>query len=242
MEWSEYKAKVKEALESAQFDVAEKTLIEAVEYVKQTNGSYERLCLCLDQLAWIYVNHKDLEKAAQCYKESMEIKLSVLGDCNPIVARACKKLATVVYMQKRYDLAEKYSKEALNIFKATLGMENEETQQTLADIVSLLRKLERNVEAEILLRLGHSAKPPDKPSQYEDSSLIKINVCPYCSLPFDGDQCLRCTEGRAQAVSSSDNAKSMSPGVLSQSQPGSNIPTAREGAGNLTSDEAPDGD
>src|SRR5579883_561472 len=111
MEWAEYKLKVKEALESGQFDLAEKTLIEAVEFVKATNGSYERLCLCLDQLAWIYVNHKDLDRAANCYKESMEIKLSVLGDCNPIVARACKKLATVVYMQKRFDLAEQYSKE-----------------------------------------------------------------------------------------------------------------------------------
>lgn len=205
MEWSDYKARVKEALEASKFDIAETTLLQALQWVKDTSGSNERLCLCLDQLAWIYVNIKDLDRAAACYKESLEVKTSILGEQNPIVARACKKLATVVYMQKRYDLAEKYSKDALNIFKTTLGVDHEETQQTLADLVSLLRKMNRNFEANILQNMGKptAAAPPEVQEVQQGYSMgqtfLRIKVCANCSLPYDGDQCLRCTEGRILA-------------------------------------------
>ncbi|MBX3075107.1 tetratricopeptide repeat protein [Candidatus Obscuribacterales bacterium] len=214
MEWSDYKAKVKEALEKSKFDVAETTLLQALQWVKDTGGSSERLCLCLDQLAWIYVNIRDLDRAAACYKESLEVKTSILGEQNPIVARACKKLATVVYMQKRYDLAEKYSKDALNIFKTTLGLDNEETQQTLEDLVSLLRKMNRNYEANILHKMGKTASP-DSPEQpkvedvqhgYSTSqTFLRIRVCSNCSLPYDGDFCMRCTEGRILAEQARKN-------------------------------------
>lgn len=204
MEWADYKAKVKEALEKSKFDVAETTLLQALQWVKDTGGSNERLCLCLDQLAWIYVNIKDLDRAAACYKESLEIKQSILGEQNPIVARACKKLATVVYMQKRYDLAERYSKDALNIFKSTLGLEHEETQQTLSDLVSLLRKLNRNIEANILQGMGKQAQPAQSEAQQQGYAMgqtfLRIKVCANCSLPYDGDQCMRCTEGRLVAA------------------------------------------
>ncbi len=200
MEWPEYKAKVKEALEASKFDVAESTLLQALQWVKETGASNERLCLCLDQLAWIYVNIKDLDRAASCYKESLEIKTSILGENNPIVARACKKLATVVYMQKKYDLAEKYSKDALNIFKSTLGMDNDETQQTLADLVSLLRRLNRNIEANILQNMGKAATAPVKQEDVQKSynvkqTFLKIKICTSCNLPYDGDQCIRCSDG-----------------------------------------------
>ncbi|MBX9668377.1 MAG: tetratricopeptide repeat protein [Candidatus Obscuribacterales bacterium] len=200
MEWPEYKAKVKEALEASKFDVAESTLLQALQWVKETGASNERLCLCLDQLAWIYVNIKDLDRAANCYKESLEIKTSILGENNPIVARACKKLATVVYMQKKYDLAEKYSKDALNIFKSTLGMDNDETQQTLADLVSLLRRLNRNIEANILQNMGKAAtasvKQEDVQKTYNvKQTFLKIKICTSCNLPYDGDQCIRCSDG-----------------------------------------------
>jgi tetratricopeptide (TPR) repeat protein len=204
MEWQDYKAKVKGALEASKLDEAETTLLQALEWVKETGGSHERMCLCLDQLAWIYVNIKDLDRAAACYKESLDIKMSVLGPGNAIVARACKKLATVVYMQKNFDLAEKYSKDALNIFKSTLGMDHEETQQTLTDLISLLRKLGRNIEANILANMG---KPKDEPMSVSGAyaayttgqSFHRIKVCPGCNLPFDGDYCLRCTEGSMPA-------------------------------------------
>lgn len=213
MEWSDYKAKVKEALEQSKFDVAETTLLQALQWVKDTGGSNERLCLCLDQLAWIYVNIRDLDRAAACYKESLEVKTSILGEQNPIVARACKKLATVVYMQKRYDLAEKYSKEALNIFKTTLGLEHEETQQTLGDLISLLRKMSRNYEADILQKMGRATTVADSDkTTVEDiqqgynttQTFLRIKVCSNCSLPYDGDFCMRCTEGRILAQKQND--------------------------------------
>lgn len=204
MEWADYKAKVKEALEKSKFDVAETTLLQALQWVKDTGGSNERLCLCLDQLAWIYVNIRDLDRAAACYKESLDIKGTILGDHNPIVARACKKLATVVYMQKRYDLAEKYSKDALNIFKQTLGIEHEETQQTLSDLVSLLRKMNRNIEANILQNMGKQAAPAPATSNKSGRDLstsqtfARIKSCDNCGLPFDGEFCIRCTVGQSQ--------------------------------------------
>lgn len=202
MEWKEYKEKVKDAISAGDFDGAEKMLLAALEHVRSTGEeSTERECLCLDQLGWIYVNQKDLDKAEAAYQESMEIKRNVLGVENPIVARSCKKLATVVYLQKKYDLAEKYSKDALNIFKATLGPDNEETKQTLEDLVSLLRKLGRNVEATIVEK-GHKASPEETASAtYEPGqTFIRIKVCVNCNLPYDGDRCMRCSDSSIPSV------------------------------------------
>src|SRR5690606_30765481 len=123
MDWNHYKAQIKSALDSADYAGAEKLLLEVVSSLKSTGQSHERICLCLDQLGFVYVNLQKLDNAENSYKESMELKRSVLGKSNPIVARACKKLATVVYMQGKYGIAEKYSKDALQIFKDTLGLE-----------------------------------------------------------------------------------------------------------------------
>ncbi|MDZ4837974.1 MAG: tetratricopeptide repeat protein [Candidatus Melainabacteria bacterium] len=225
MEWADYKAKVKEALEKSKFDVAETTLLQALQWVKDTGGSNERLCLCLDQLAWIYVNIRDLDRAAACYKESLETKKSILGEQNPIVARACKKMATVVYMQKRYDLAEKYSKDALNIFKQTLGVEHEETLQTLLDLVSLLRKMNRNIEANILEKMGRqqgAAAPQQEQTEKSISmsqTFLRIKVCVNCGLPYDGEFCMRCTEGRLVAHQKTQQVSSGKPGPQTPAPP-----------------------
>jgi|AGTN01.1.fsa_nt_gi hypothetical protein len=205
MEWKEYKDKVKDAISAGDFDGAEKMLMAALEHVRTSgDDSHERVCLCLDQLGWIYVNQKDLDKAEGVYKESMEIKRNVLGMDNPIVARACKKLATVVYLQKKFDLAEKYSKDALNIFKTTLGADNEETKQTLDDLVSLLRKLGRNVEATIVEKGGKassSSAPESQSPHYEPGqTFIRIKVCVNCNLPYDGDRCMRCSDSSVPSV------------------------------------------
>ena len=193
MDWHKYKTDVKQALDSGDYETAERVLLSAIEYLKANRESHERICLCLDQLGFVYVKQKNLHRAAESYTESMDLKKSVLGPNNPIVARACKKLATVVYLENKFDLAERYSKEALEIFKVTLGPGAEETRQTLEDLVALLKKMGRNVEAKIL---GQQLAPPEAPVEAKEyqgtQSLFDIKVCQNCSFPYDGDECIRC--------------------------------------------------
>ncbi len=193
MDWTEYKLEIRKALETADFASAEKYLLGALKFLKDTNQSQERMCLCLDQLGFVYFNQSNLQRAEECYLESMELKRLTLGPQNPIVAKACKKLATVVYLQQKFDLAEKYSKESLKIFTNTLGPQHEETRQTMEDLIALLRKLNRNVEANILEQQANATNK--EATKYEGrKSLFNIKVCPNCNFPYDGDRCIRCSD------------------------------------------------
>ena len=206
MAWKEYKQQIKEAITAGDMTGAEELLRSALEEQRQPGGSEERMCVCLDQLAWIYVGAKEFQKARDSYQESMEIKKKALGMKNPLVARACKKVATVAYMQEKFDQAEVYAKEALNIFTDTLGSEDEETQQTLIDLAALLRKIGRSVEADILERrhaeIGSTQEKgsEDKKKQkeedryvYEDEEpLLGFSPCRDCGFPCEGEDCPRC--------------------------------------------------
>ncbi|MBZ0187028.1 MAG: tetratricopeptide repeat protein [Candidatus Obscuribacterales bacterium] len=190
MNWQEYKKEIKESIGQGDFDKSEQLLLGAIELLKGSNDSDERVCVCLDQLAWIYIGQKKLSHALTHYLESLRIKTAALGPDNPIVARAYKKLATVSYMMENFSEAEKYGKEALHIFRNSLGADAEETRQTLADVVALLRKLDRNVEANILA--GNKMVAPANEQAQASQTFLKINICKECDMPYDGEGCPRC--------------------------------------------------
>lgn len=189
MDWSEYKVKIKEAIASGNVDSAESLLIEAIEFLKVNNGTVERITVCLDQLGWIYIGRKEFVKANERYLQSLELKLDALGKDHPIVARAYKKLATVAYMMEDFESAEKFGKEALNNFKNSLGLDNEETLQTQKDVAELLRRLNRHVEADII---ESSGQPQPTKKRETVQTFLRITICENCEAPFDGDQCPRC--------------------------------------------------
>jgi len=101
-------------------------------------------------------------------------------------------MATVSYMMNNFADAERYGKEALNNFRNSLGNENEETQQTLKDVSELLRRLNRNVEADIIERSGKPDKV-EKTRREEVQTFLRISVCQTCELPYDGESCPRCS-------------------------------------------------
>lgn len=188
MNWQDYKKAIKESIAAGDFEKSEELLLGAIDLLKSSSDSDERICVCLDQLGWIYIGQKKLSQALTHYLESLRIKTEALGAGNPIVARAYKKLATVAYMMEDFAEAEKFGKEALNIFKQSLGPDSDETRQTLADVVALLRKLDRNVEADIL---EGSSRPPNEQMR-ASQTFLKITICPECDMPYDGADCPRC--------------------------------------------------
>ena len=191
MEWQEYKVQIKDSIAQGNMDEAERLLVEAIDFLKANNGTVERITVCLDQLGWIYIGRKEFVKANERYIQSLELKLDALGQNHPIVARAYKKLATVAYMMEDFDNAERYGKEALNNFRNSLGYENEETMQTQKDVSELLRRLNRNVEADIIEKSGQRSESQSKRETV--NTFLRINLCQTCDFPYDGDQCPRCT-------------------------------------------------
>lgn len=192
MEWKDYKQAIKEAIDGNDLGRAEQLLLEAMGVLKQSENADERLCVCLDQLGWIYIGQRKLELAQAHYLESLNIKNKVLGEKNPIVGKALKKLATVSYMAENYIEAERYGKRALNVLKNTLGPDNEETQQTMLDVVSLLNHLNRKVEAKIIEQSINKNVVSSGNSDLEAQSIIRVNICPECKHPFEGRNCPRC--------------------------------------------------
>lgn len=194
MNWQEYKQQIKEFISRGELDQAEKLLHEAIEFLKSNDGSVERITVCLDQLGWIYIGREDFKNAAEQYKQALGLKLDALGENHPVVARAYKKMATVSYMMNNFADAERYGKEALNNFRNSLGNDNEETKQTLKDVAELLRRLNRNVEADIVERSGNSTEEENRSRREEVQTFLRISVCQNCSLPYDGEACPRCQE------------------------------------------------
>lgn len=192
MNWQEYKQNIKEAIARGSLDEAESLLFQAIEFLKNNDGSVERITVCLDQLGWIYINREDFAKASEQYKQALQLKRDALGENHPVVARAYKKMATVSYMMNNFADAERYGKEALNNFRNSLGNDNEETQQTLKDVSELLRRLNRNVEADIIERSGKPDKV-EKTRREEVQTFLRISVCQTCELPYDGESCPRCS-------------------------------------------------
>ncbi|MBP7860158.1 tetratricopeptide repeat protein [bacterium] len=192
MEWKDYKQAIKESIDANDLGRAEQLLLEAMGVLKQSENADERLCVCLDQLGWIYIGQRKLELAQAHYLESLNIKSKVLGEKNPIVGKALKKLATVSYMAENYVDAERYGKRALNVLKSTAGAKNEETQQTMLDVVSLLNHLNRKVEARIIEQSINQSLANPEASDLGAQSIIKVNICPECKHPFEGRNCPRC--------------------------------------------------
>jgi len=192
MEWKDYKQAIKESIDANDLGRAEQLLLEAMGVLKQSENADERLCVCLDQLGWIYIGQRKLELAQAHYLESLNIKSKVLGEKNPIVGKALKKLATVSYMAENYVDAERFGKRALNVLKSTAGVKNEETQQTMLDVVSLLNHLNRKVEARIIEQSINQNSPNQESSDLGAQSIIKVNICPDCKTPFEGRNCPRC--------------------------------------------------
>lgn len=191
MEWQDYKIKIKEAIGVGNMDEAEKLLIDAIEFLKNNNGTVERITVCFDQLGWIHIGRKEFVKANERYLQALDLKLDALGEDHPIVGRAYKKLATVAYMMEDFENAEKYGKEALNNFKNSLGLDDAETQQTQKDLAELLRRLNRSVEADIIEGSGKE-KPKSKRGEMVQT-FLKISLCQTCDLPYDGEACPRCS-------------------------------------------------
>lgn len=193
MDWQNYKQQIKEFIARGELDQAEKLLREAIDFLKSNNGSVERITVCLDQLGWIYIGREDFQNASEQYKQALQLKLDALGENHPVVARAYKKMATVSYMMNNFPDAERYGKEALNNFRNSLGNDNEETQQTLKDVAELLRRLNRNVEADIIERSGNKKEDEEKSSRREEvQTFLRISICQKCELPYDGETCPRC--------------------------------------------------
>ena len=192
MNWQEYKQNIKEAIARGSLDEDESLLFQAIDFLKNNDGSVERITVCLDQLGWIYINREDFAKASEQYKQALQLKRDALGENHPVVARAYKKMATVSYMMNKFSDAERYGKEALNNFRNSLGNDNEETQQTLKDVSELLRRLNRNVEADIIERSGKPDKV-EKTRREEVQTFLRISVCQTCELPYDGESCPRCS-------------------------------------------------
>jgi hypothetical protein len=98
--------------------------------------------------------------------------------------------------------------------------------------------MNRNYEANILQNMGKTtqAESADQPKAEDNhpgystsQTFLRIKVCSNCSLPYDGEFCMRCTEGRILAEKANKNRATdpdinQQPQAESQKQTGQQLP------------------
>ena len=99
----------------------------------------------LNNLANVYIDMGDYEKAYRQLKKVLKIRLDTYGLIHPAVAQAFNHLAVVAGRMQDYEAAEKYHLQALLIRRRTLGelhLQLANSYQNLSYLYAMQNRLE----------------------------------------------------------------------------------------------------
>jgi tetratricopeptide (TPR) repeat protein len=113
-----------------------------------------------------YYLHRDYARAAAHYRQALDARRRQLGD-HPLVANTQSNLANLLHEQGRPDEAVGLFREAIRIWRGTLGADHPMVSTGLFGLGEALRDLGRLEEAEAALlesgAIDRAALPPDHP-------------------------------------------------------------------------------
>lgn len=128
---------------------AEKWYLEAKRIQEKTLGDlHADYAKTLSNLALVYDEMGNYEKAEPLHLEALAIKEKTLGKTNPSFARSLNNLALLYTSLGNHEKAERYCREALEIMEKTLGKTDLTYVKTLSNLATLNEKMGRYEAAE----------------------------------------------------------------------------------------------
>jgi CHAT domain-containing protein/Tfp pilus assembly protein PilF len=106
----------------------------------------------IDNLAAIYLNRREIEKAEQLYRRALDIREKSLGKDHPSNANSLSSLADVYLSRGEYKETESFNKRALDIREKSLGKDHPDTAESLNNLANAYTMQAKYMEAEPLLR------------------------------------------------------------------------------------------
>lgn len=140
-EWETLRNKVSHLSMSGKLDKALDSSIRLLQSAEEHFS--ERLIECLDLVAGLYTQRRNLEQAEQYYTRSLELREKVKDESGGLVAEAHGNLGKVAYFKKDFDAAEKHARKFIEIIANNLGKSHPDVAcgwQNLANIFYAQKK------------------------------------------------------------------------------------------------------
>jgi serine/threonine protein kinase/tetratricopeptide (TPR) repeat protein len=138
--------------EKDSLDTAEELEREALG-IRRRAGDERAISESLTNLAIVVMSKGDLEAAEQGFREALEIRRR-LGENPSDVAFSLNNLATVLEQKGDYEAGEPVYREALDLYTRLFGLNHPDLATPYVNLARLLRKTNKNAEAESLLQLA----------------------------------------------------------------------------------------
>jgi tetratricopeptide (TPR) repeat protein len=136
------------AYQKGQETNAEMFYLAALEDVENAGPEDPRLAATLNTLAVLYHTQRKYAQAESFYQRVLRLLEQTIGPEHPTLATTLNNLAIVYEAQGQYGAAEPLYQRALTLLERTLGPEHPNLAAALENYADLLRKMQREAEAE----------------------------------------------------------------------------------------------
>jgi len=147
-QWEHYMAEGAKAYQQGQETNAEMFYLAALEDVEKAGPEDPRLAATLNTLAVLYHAQRRYAQAESFYQRVLRLLEQTIGPEHPTLATTLNNLAVVYESQGQYGAAEPLYQRALTLLEHTLGPEHPNLAAALGNYADLLRKMQREAEAE----------------------------------------------------------------------------------------------
>src|SRR5262244_2565827 len=146
--WEHYMAEGAKAYQDGQESNAEMFYLAALENLQNAGPEDPRLAATLNTLAVLYHAQKKYAQAEPLYQHVLKLLEQTVGPDHPTLATTLNNLAVVYEAQGKYTEAAPLYQRALALIESTLGPEHPNLAAALDNYADLLRKMQREAEAE----------------------------------------------------------------------------------------------
>jgi tetratricopeptide (TPR) repeat protein len=146
--WEHYMTEGVQAYQKGQEVNAEMFYLAALEDVENAGPEDPRLAATLNTLAVLYHSQRKYTQAEAFYQRVLRLLEQTVGPEHPTLATTLNNLAVVYEAQGEYSRAEPLYQRALTLLEHTLGPEHPNLAAALENYADLLRKMQREAEAE----------------------------------------------------------------------------------------------
>jgi tetratricopeptide (TPR) repeat protein len=146
--WKRYMTQGDTAFEQGQHTEAESWYLQALKLLADAGPEEPRLAVTLNTLAMLYHSQQQYSVAAPLYEQVLQLLQAVLPPGHPTLATTRNNLAVLYEAQGHYARAEPLYRQALDDLERLLGPEHANVAAALGNYADLLRKLQRDAEAD----------------------------------------------------------------------------------------------